>query len=107
MSPRRAGQHAREVTRRRARFWLLAMAVLIAVTVSVVVFGELSWGGVVAVEVVLLAVLLLIERFAAPAVERWDRGAAGEEHVGRVLEPLEADGWLTLHDVDTGEGTST
>jgi Nuclease-related domain len=104
MSVRRAGQHAREVTRRKARFLLVAMAVLITTAVAVVFLGDLAWSGVVAVELALIAVLLQIERFAAPVVERWDRGAAGEEHVGRVLESLEADGWLTLHDVDTGRG---
>jgi Nuclease-related domain len=104
MSTRRAGQHAREITRRKARFWLITMAVLIAAAVVVAFLGDLTWSGVVAVEVVLLAALLLIQRFAAPVVDRWDRGAVGEEHVGRVLEPLEAHGWLTLHDVDTGRG---
>jgi Nuclease-related domain len=104
MSARRAGQHAREVTRRKARFWLLAMAVSIVTAAAVVILGDPSWSGLVAVEVALLVALLLIERFAAPNVERWGRGADGEERVGRVLEPLEADGWLTLHDVSTGRG---
>lgn len=104
MAVRRAGQHAREVTRRKARFLLVAMAALISAAVAVVFLGDLSWSGVVVVEIVLLAGLLLIERFAAPVVGRWARGAAGEEHVGTVLEPLEADGWITLHDVDTGRG---
>ena len=89
VSARRAGQRARETTRRKARFWLLAM---------------LPWAGIVGVEVLLLAGLLLIDRSAAPNVERWGRGADGEEYVGRLLEELEADGWLTLHDVDTGRG---
>jgi hypothetical protein len=34
--------------------------------------------------------LLLIDRYAAPRVERWGRGADGEEYVGRLLEGLVA-----------------
>lgn len=83
------------------------MAALITAAVSVVFLGNLAWSGVVAVEVIVLAAFLLIERFAAPVVERWDRGEAGEEHVGRVLEPLEADGWLTLMTATPGGGTPT
>jgi Nuclease-related domain len=104
MPARHAGQHARETTRRKARFSLLVLAATLAVAVAAVLLGDLSWGATVALELLLLAGLLLIDRFAAPSVERWARGAAGEEHVGQVLEPLKADGWLTLHDVDTGRG---
>ena len=104
VSARRAGQHARESTRRKARFWLLAMATMVLAAVAIVLVGELPWAGTMGVELLLLAGLLLIDRFAAPVVERWDRGADGEEHAGRLLEELEADGWLTLHDVDTGRG---
>jgi hypothetical protein len=104
MSGRRAGQHARETTRRKARLWLLVLAAMLAVAVTVVLVGDLSWLATVVVELVVLAGLLLIDRFAAPAVERWGRGATGEEHVGRLLEPLKGEGWLTFHDIDTGRG---
>jgi nuclease-like protein len=104
MSARRPGQHARETTRRKARRWLLVMATILSAALAIVLIGNLSWAGIVVVELLAIAGLVLVDRFAAPVVERWGRGAAGEEHVGRVLEELEADGWLTLHDVDTGRG---
>ena len=80
------------------------MATMVLAAIAIVLVGELPWAGTMGVELLLLAGLLLIDRFAAPVVERWDRGADGEEHAGRLLEELEADGWLTLHDVDTGRG---
>jgi hypothetical protein len=39
----------------------------------------------------------VINRFVVPVVERWGRGAAGEEHVGRLLAELEDDGYLAIH----------
>jgi Nuclease-related domain len=104
MSARRAGQHVRETTRRKAWLSLLALVTMVTAAVTIVLAGSLSWAGLVAVELLLIAGLVLLDRFAAAVVERWGRGAAGEEHVGRLLEELEADGWLTLHDVDTGRG---
>jgi hypothetical protein len=77
---------------------------MIVAAIALVLVGDLPWAGVVGVELLLIASLVLIDRFAVPFVERWGRGAAGEEHVGRVLESLECDGWRTLHDVDTGRG---
>ncbi len=35
---------------------------------------------------------------------RASRPTTGEEHVGRLLESLEAEGWLAVHDVSTGRG---
>jgi Nuclease-related domain len=80
------------------------MATMILAAIAIVLVGELPPAGIVGVEVLLIAGLVLIDRYAAPVVERWGRGADGEEHVGRLFEELEADGWLTLHDVDTGYG---
>jgi len=37
-------------------------------------------------------------------LDRWIQGAEGEEHVGRILDGLTKDGWLAIHDVDTGRG---
>jgi hypothetical protein len=104
MSARHAGQHARETGRRKARLWLFVLATMVAAAITVVLVGHLSAAGLIAVELSLLAGLLLLDRCAAPVVERWGRGAAGEEHVGHLLEQLETEGWRTLHDVDTGRG---
>jgi hypothetical protein len=103
MAARRAGQHARQTTRRLAVRYLVWIAALMAAgAVGLVAFGPLSFE-FFATELVVLAALLAIDRFATPMVERWDRGASGEEEIGRLLEELE-DGWLALHDVDTGHG---
>ena len=45
---------------------------------------------------------LIVHRSFFPAIERWDRGATGEEVVGEYLAALEPAGWLTLHDVTVG-----
>jgi hypothetical protein len=100
MSARRPGQHARETTRLKARLSPLALATMVAAAISIVLWGNLAWAGVVAVELVLIAGLVLLHRIAGPVVERWGRGAAGEGHVGRLLEELGTDGWLTMHDVE-------
>ena len=48
--------------------------------------------------------IVLIGRTASSVVERWGRGAAGEELVGEVLDGLHDDGWFALHDVYLGRG---
>jgi hypothetical protein len=103
MAARRAGQHARQTARRFAVYSLAWIAALTAAgAVGLVAFGLLSIGFFVT-ELVVLTALLAIERMWVPRVERWDRGASGEEEIGRLLEGLGA-GWLALHDVDTGRG---
>ena len=92
------------MTRRKARRTLVALAGMIAMAAAVVLVGGLSWAGVVIVELVVIAGLLLVDRFVVPVVERWGRGAAGEEHVGELLGELEGDGYLAIHDVGTGRG---
>jgi hypothetical protein len=55
-------------------------------------------------EVALLASIFVILRFVLPLVERHDRGATGEEHVGDLLDSLEGDGWHVIHDASLGHG---
>jgi hypothetical protein len=55
-------------------------------------------------EVALLASIFVILRFVLPLVERHDRGATGEEHVGDLLDSLEGDGWHVIHDASLGYG---
>lgn len=105
MPGRRAGQHARETTRRNARGFLVLLALLwVAAAVIVMAVGVSRIEVIGSVPPLLIVAMLLLDRFAVPVVERWGRGAAGEEHVGRLLEDLEGAGWLTIHDVDTGRG---
>jgi hypothetical protein len=104
VTSRRAGQHARDTTRQLAVRVLLAVVALVAVGLAVgTVLGFRSTGFALA-EVVAIAAMLFLDRVAFPVVDRWDRGADGEEHVGRILDGLHDSGWLTLHDVDTGRG---
>jgi hypothetical protein len=35
----------------------------------------------------------------SPETQAWQRGAAGERHVARLLAPLDANGWTVLHDL--------
>ena len=101
---RRAGQYAREMTRRKARLALLALATMMAAAGLALLVGGFSWSGVIAVELLLLAGVVVLDRLVVPVVERWGRGAAGEEHVGQLLAELEDDGNLAIHDVETGRG---
>jgi hypothetical protein len=92
------------VTRKLATRVLITIAGLIAVGLGVGLlsgFGSMTFA---AAEVVAIAGLVLLDRLACPIVDRWDRGAEGEEHVGAILDSLNVHGWLTIHDVDTGRG---
>ena len=53
-------------------------------------------------EVGLLSVCLYVTRGVLPVVERHDRGAVGEEHVGAILDGLAGAGWRVIHDVQFG-----
>jgi hypothetical protein len=55
-------------------------------------------------EVALLVSMFVIARYVLPLVERRDRGATGEEHVGALLEPLTSRGWEVIHDASFGHG---
>jgi hypothetical protein len=55
-------------------------------------------------EVALLASIFVISRFVLPLVERRDRGASAEEHVGSLLEELPVHDWLVIHDASLGRG---
>jgi hypothetical protein len=55
-------------------------------------------------EIVLLAGIFVILRYVLPLVERRDRGASGEEHVGGLLDELEDSGWEVIHDASLGRG---
>jgi len=102
--PRTAGKHARATTKRFARRGLLLLAALMGGGVS----AGVAWGfftpRFVIVELVVLAGLLAIERRLVPAMDRWDRGATGEEHVGKILERLRDHDWHVVHDLDLGRG---
>lgn len=55
-------------------------------------------------ELLLLLCILAISRLVLPLVDRHDRGAKGEEHVGALLDGLAQRGWRVLHDTSLGRG---
>ena len=55
-------------------------------------------------EVALLASIFVIQRYVLPLVKRRDRGAAGEEHVGGLLEAFADTRWRVIHDASLGRG---
>jgi hypothetical protein len=99
-----AGQHARHRVRLLALRAFVALIVIVVTTaIAGLAFGWRSTAFVI-VELVAIAAMYLIDRFGLAVVDRWDRGAEGEEHVGKVLEALAPDGWRVLHDVSLGRG---
>jgi hypothetical protein len=98
---RSAGQYARAaVTRLRLRLLLTLGVLAVATALLGRAFGlHSAW--FIASEVALLATMFVISRYVLPLVERRDRGASGEEHVGGLLDTLAGD-WRVIHDASLG-----
>ena len=58
----------------------------------------------VPIEVGVIVLTFVVDRVASPIVDRWHRGAVGEEHVGKIIDGLREQGWLAIHDAQTGRG---
>jgi hypothetical protein len=101
---RTAGQHAR-ATVKRLRLRTLATLGVLAVATALLgrAFG-LHDERFLASEVALLASMFVISRYVLPLVDRRDRGASAEEHVGELLETLPAGEWRVIHDASLGRG---
>src|ERR1700716_903349 len=101
---RTAGQYARETVLRLRMRVLVALGVL---AVATALLGR-SFGlhdlRFLLSEVILLACIFAILRYVVPLVERRDRGASGEEHVGGLLDELADSGWEGIHDASLGRG---
>lgn len=100
---RQAGQHARATQRRLAHGAIAKLAAafsLLALAIVVLGFGWPTF----AIEVAVIVGIGLIDRTASAVVDRWGRGAAGEELVGEVLDGLREKGWFILHDVQLDRG---
>jgi len=100
---RRAGQHARATQRRlahRAIVKVVAAFSLLAVAIVLLGFGWKTC----AIELTVVFSIVLTERKAATVMDRWGRGAAGEELVGEALDGLREHGWFALHDVQLDSG---
>lgn len=101
---RAAGQHARaSVIRLRLRT-LLTLGVLAVATAALGRAFGLRDERFLLAEVALLASMFAISRYVLPLVDRRDRGASAEEHVGALLDGLDPAVWRVIHDASFGHG---
>jgi hypothetical protein len=101
---RTAGQYARAAVQRlRMRTLVSLGALAVASALLGRTFG-LHDPRFLGSEVALLTSMFVISRYVMPLVERGDRGAAGEEHVGGLLDELSDHGWRVIHDASLGRG---
>ena len=92
---RRAARHAEDLRRRRPR--ILAFGAVIAIVgLAVAVIVSPLWGAVVLLFDLILVTSLLFT--TSNSITAWQTGADGEVRTGRLLEPLEAEGFRVLHD---------
>src|SRR5271166_6850548 len=101
---RTAGQYARGTVlrlRMRTLVWLGVLAVATALLGRAFGLHDLRF---LAAEIVLLVSMFVISRYVLPLVERRDRGALAEEHVGGLLDVLSGEGWRVIHDASLGRG---
>lgn len=101
---RTAGQYARATVRRLRMRTLVALGVLAVATALVGrAFGLQDWRYLGA-ELALLVGIFVVARYVLPLVERRDRGAVAEEHVGELLDELDGLEWQVIHDATLGHG---
>jgi Nuclease-related domain len=101
---RAPGQYTRSLVQRLRMRTLLTLGVLAAATT--VMGRRFGWQDprFLGAEVGLLLAIFAISRWVLPLVDRHDRGARGEEHVGQLLEGLSERGWHVVHDASFGRG---
>ncbi|HEY8303002.1 MAG TPA: nuclease-related domain-containing protein [Solirubrobacteraceae bacterium] len=98
------GQRARAIVLRLRMRTLVTLGVLAVLTT---VFGRafgLHSPLFIGSELALLVSMFVVSRYVLPLVDRHDRGAAGEEHVGALLEALRGEAWKVIHDASFGHG---
>jgi hypothetical protein len=103
-SDRAPGQHTRAIVRRLRLRTLVALGVLAVATALLGRTFGLHDVRFLGSEVALLVTMFVVLRYVLPLVERHDRGAAGEEQVGGLLDGLEGGGWRAIHDASLGHG---
>jgi hypothetical protein len=101
---RTAGQYARATVRRLRMRTLVALGVLAVATALLGRAFGLHDLRFLAAEIALLVSMFVISRYVLPLVERRDRGARGEEHVGELLDELSQAEWQVIHDATLGHG---
>lgn len=91
---KRAARHAEGLRRRRPRILALGLIIAFIGAIVIVVVSPL-YGAVILV----FDVTLILSAFVTPnTITAWQTGAAGEVRTGRMLDPLEAEGFRILHD---------
>jgi hypothetical protein len=101
---RTPGQYARATWRRLRMRSLVALGVAATATALLGRSFGLNDPRFIAAEVALLITMFVISRYVLPLVERRDRGARAEEHVGAVLDQLPRSRWRVIHDASLGRG---
>jgi hypothetical protein len=101
---RSAGQYARETVRRLRMRTLVGLGILAVATAILGRSFGLNDVRFLGAEIALLISMFLIARYVLPLVERRDRGARGEEHVGSLLDELAGPTWRIIHDASMGRG---
>jgi len=101
---RSPGQHARASVMRLRLRTLLTLGVLAVATAALGrIFGLHDLRFLFA-ELALLASMFAISRYVLPLLDRRDRGARAEEHVGSLLAALDPAAWCVIHDASLGHG---
>jgi hypothetical protein len=98
------GQYARATWRRLRMRSIVALGVLATATALLGRSFGLQDERFLAAEVALLVTMFVISRYVLPLVERRERGAVAEEHVGGLLDELPGDRWRVIHDATLGRG---
>jgi len=101
---RAAGQHARMIVQ---RLRLRTLVFLGALAIGTAYIGRtlgLHDPIFLTFELTLLLAILVVTHFVLPLLARHERGATGEEQVGRLLETLASDGWSVIHEASFGHG---
>ena len=101
---RTPGQYARAAVQRLRMRTLVTLGVLAVATALLGRLFGLHDARFLVAELALLASMFVISRYVLPLVERRDRGARGEEHVGELLDELTQESWRVIHDVSLGRG---
>jgi hypothetical protein len=101
---RMPGQHARATFLRLRLRTLVTLGVLAVLTTVLGRAFGLHSPLFIGSELALLVTMFAVSRYVLPLVDRHDRGAAGEEHVGGLLDELSEEGWNVIHDASFGRG---
>jgi hypothetical protein len=101
---RMPGQHARATFLRLRMRTLVTLGVLAVLTTVLGRSFGLHSPLFIGSELALLITMFAVSRYVLPLVDRHDRGAAGEEHVGGLLDDLSGEGWSVIHDASFGRG---